>query len=205
MKFPTYPNLAQRVTFAAALLAMAGCSFLGKREHTHIGSLPPPATPVPPVPGAPGATPPPFPVQDKKFLNNAARIFAYERRLGAVARQYGNSDDARNLGSLMEAEMALAAVNLKALADARQQTLDSGGWGHGGAERLASQRGGDFDRKFYEEVKLSSPEAYGVFDEAFRVIADGGIKEFAKNWYPILRNYPREAIKLEMQRDKKHK
>jgi hypothetical protein len=124
-----------------------------QKHHTKMGA--PPGRAVTP---APGSTPPPFAAQDKKFLNTAALIFAYERRLGSLARQYGNSDEARNLGSLMETEMALAEESLKALAVSKQQKIDAGaGWGHGGLERLASQRGGDFDRKFYEEVKLVQP------------------------------------------------
>jgi hypothetical protein len=54
-------------------------------------------------------------------------------------------------------------------------------------------------------VKLSSPDGYGAFDQAFRTGVDVEIKDFAKNWYPVLRNYPREAIKLEMQLDRQRK
>jgi len=200
MKFPALPNLANCMILTTVLLAMAGCGWFPKSRHFKMGTPPPPVTP------APGSTPPPFAAQDKKFLDTASVIFAYERKLGSLARQYGNSDEARNLGSLMETEMALAGDNLNALAVSKLQKIDAvAGWGHGGLERLASQRGAGFDRKFYEEVKLSSPEAYGVFDEAFRAVVEPGIKEFAKNWYPVLRNYPREAIKLEMQLDKKRK
>jgi Domain of unknown function (DUF4142) len=200
MKSPAISNLANCMMLLAVLLAMAGCGLLAKGKRTKMGFLPPPATPVP------GATPPPFAAQDKKFLKTAAGVFAYERRVGSLARQYGNSDEARNLGNAMDLEMTLAAESLKALAASKLQPPDAGGgWGHGGAERLASQRGGDFDRKFYEELKQSGPEAYAAFDAAFREVVDETVKEFAKNWYPILRNYPREAIKLEKQLDKKRK
>ena len=200
MKFPAIPNLANCMIITAVLLTTAGCGILFNKTPTRIGTPPPVATP------APGSTPLPFAPQDKKFLNTASRIFAYERRLGALARQYGNSEEARNLGALMETEMGLAGTNLKVLADSKQQQIDGGaGWGHGGLERLTSQRGGDFDRRFYEEVKLSAPEAYGVFDEAFREVVDAGVKEFARNWYPVLRNYPREAIRLQIQLDKKRR
>jgi len=200
MKFPALLNHANCLILTTVLLTTAGCGLLAKGKRTKMGTPPPAATPVP------GATPPPFAAQDKQFLNDAARIFAYERRLGSLATQYGVSDDARNLGNLMETEMALAGENLKVLAASKQQPLDAAtGWGHGGLERLASQRGSDFDRRFCEEVKLSGPEGYGVFDEAFRKVVDANIKEFAKNWYPILRNYPREAVKLEMQLNKKRK
>jgi hypothetical protein len=178
MKFPVFPNLANVMMLAAALLATAGCGLFAKREPTRLGSMPPVATPVP------GATPPPLGASEKGFFNTAFRIIAYERKLGSLARQYGNSDDARNLGGLMETEMALAAENLKALAASKKlPQIDSGaGWGHGGSERLASQRGGEFDRKFYEEVKLSGKEAYGEFDQAFQAMVDIEVREFAKNW-----------------------
>jgi hypothetical protein len=200
MKFPAIPILAHRMILTAALLAVAGCGWLPKRERTTMGTPPPVATPVP------GSTPVPFAVGDKKILNTASHIFAFESRLGSLARQYGNSDDARNLGGLMESEMGLAAQDLKVLVKAKEQTIDTGeGWGYGGVERLASQKGGDFDRKFYEELKLSGPEAYGAFDQAFREAVDLGVKDFVRNWYPVLRNYPREAIKLEMKLNKKCK
>jgi hypothetical protein len=200
MKIPALLNHANCLTLTMALLTTAGCGLLAKGKRTAMGTPPPAATPVP------GSTPLPFAAQDKQFLNDASRIFAYERRLGSLATQYGVSDDARNLGNLMETEMALAGENLKVLAASKQQQADGGaGWGRGGLERLASQRGSDFDRRFYEEVKLSGPEGYGVFDEAFRKVVDANIKEFAKNWYPILRNYPREAIKLETQLARKRK
>ena len=200
MKSPAIPILANRLILTAVLLAVVGCGWLPKRERTRMGTPPPVATPVP------GSTPAPFAAEDKKILNTASHIFAYESRLGSLARQYGNSDDARNLGGLMESEMSLAAQDLKVLVKAKEQTIDTGeGWGYGGVERLASQKGGDFDRKFYEELKLSGPEAYGAFDQAFREAVDLGVKEFVRNWYPVLRNYPREAIKLEMKLNKKRK
>jgi hypothetical protein len=200
MKSPALPNLATCLILTAVLLATPGCGLFGKRRHTQMGTPPPTVTP------APGTTPPPFAAQDKKFLNTAFRFFAYERRLGSLARQYGNSDDARNLGNLMESEMGLAGESLKALALLKlQPTEASGGWGNGGLERLANQKGGEFDRKFYEEVKLSSPEGYAAFDTSFREVVDPAVKEFAKNWYPVLRNYPREAIRLEKKLDKKRK
>jgi predicted outer membrane protein len=199
MKFPALSILAHRMILTAVLLAMAGCGW-PKRQRTHFGTPPPPATPVP------GSTPPPFAAEDKKFFNTAYRVFVYERKLGSLGKQYANSDDARNLAGLMETEMGLAIQDLKTLVDSKKQTMDaSEGWGHSGLERLANQKGGDFDRKFYEEVKLSSSDAYIAFDQAFRVTVDAGVKEFAKNWYPILRNYPREAIRLETLLNKKHK
>ena len=102
--------------------------------------------------------------------------------------------------------MALAEENLKVLAISTKQQLDTrGGWGQGDPERLASKRGADFDREFYEEVKLSSSDGYRIFDQAFREIEDAQIREFAKNWYPIMRNYPRDAIRLEKELGKKRK
>jgi len=191
---------------ASALLITIGCGWAPKQHHHRVGAAPPVVTPPPAATPAPGSTPPPFPAKDKKFLDNAAGIFAYERAMGSIARQYGNSEEARNLGSLMETEMALAEENLKALAVSTKQPLDPRvGWGHGDPQRLASQRGADFDRKFYEEVKFSGSDGYRLFDHAFREVVTGGIKDFAKNWYPILRNYPREAIKLETQLEKKRK
>jgi Domain of unknown function (DUF4142) len=214
MKSPALPNLANCTILTIVLLTISGCGWVTKSHHHRVGAPPPmvaPApsgTPAPVVPLPPGVTPtpPPFPAKDKKFLNTAARIVNYERRLGSLARQYGNSDDARNLGGLMETEMALAEERLKALTVSKKQQIDSGaGWGHGGLEQLSSLKGGDFDRRFCEEVKASSPEGYGVFDQAFREVVDPDIKDFAKNWYPVLRNYPREALKLEKQLDKKKK
>jgi hypothetical protein len=164
-------------------------------------------TPAPtPMPLPPGATPLPPPPKDRIFLNAAFRIFAFERKLGSLARQYGNSDEARNLGAVMETEMALAEERLKTVPFSRQQKIDAGaGWGHGGLEQFSSLKGGDFDLRFYEEVKSSSPEGYGVFDKAFLEVTDPELREFAKNWYPVLRNYPREAIRLEIQLKKKRK
>jgi hypothetical protein len=206
MKSPALPNLVHCMILMTLLLTTAGCEWLPKRHRNRAGAAHPVAAPTPAATLPPGSTPPPMAARDKKFLNAASRIFAYERRLGALARQYGNSDDAQNLGNVMETEMALAGENLKALAVSKQQPIDAGAGGRpGGLEQLATQRGGDFDRKFYEEVKLSGPEGYGEFDRAFREVTDGEVKDFAKNWYPVLRNYPREAIKLEIQLSKKRK
>jgi predicted outer membrane protein len=191
-----------------ALLAAAGCGLIPRSHHHRVGAaLVAVAAPVAtPMPLPPGATPLPPPPQNRKFVNAASRILAYERKLGSLARQYGNSDEARNLGGVMETEMALAEERLKALAISREEKTDAGGgWGHGGLEQLSSLKGGDFDLRFYEVVKSSGPEGYGAFDRAFREVTDADLKEFAKNWYPVLRDYPREAIKLEAQLKKKRK
>jgi hypothetical protein len=202
------------------LLAAAGCKLIPRRDKSGIHNSPPVRTPTPPpvtpspmtpAPGSPSAargtpTPRPFPVQDQKFLDTASRIFAYQRKLGSLGKQYGNTDEARNLGSLMETEMALGGDNLKTLATYKKRQIGAGaGWGNGGLERLASERGEGFDRKFYEEVKQSGSESYAEFDRAFRAVTDSDVRDFARNWYPVLRNYPREAIKLELKLDKKHR
>ena len=195
MKSTLYPFSA--CVLAIAIFATAGCGILTRRSRTQVGKLPV-ATPDP------TATPVPFSIEDKKFLSTASQIFAYHRRLGALARQYGNSEAARGYGEQMEVEMGLAQDSLKVLADSKEQkiTNEMGAWGKGGLGRVDRPGSQGFDRAFYEELKRSGTQAYEVFDREFRAVVDGEVKEFVKRWYPVLRDFPREAIKEETQMDK---
>lgn len=196
MKFPAFPTLARCSLLALLTWATFGCAFLAKREHTQIGKPTPVPTPVPPVPGA---TPPPFPVEDRKFLTIASEAIAFHKRLGAMARQYGHSDEVRNLGADIEGQMNLAQEALKVLATTKTQPVGTevGNWGRGGLGRLARPGSEGFDHEFYEVLKQSGTLAFEDFDHFFRTMTDQQIKEFARNWYPIFRDYPRVAIKAE--------
>ena len=132
---------------------------------------------------------------DYNFLEKAARIDAEEVQVGKLAQEKGDSQAVRNFGERMIRDHSDNAAKLRSLASAKGATIpaEMAERENTTVQQLSGVSGPEFDRTFAQDMVQGHTDAIKEFQQAAESLSDPGVREYAKNTLPTLKEHLRMA------------
>jgi len=131
-----------------------------------------------------------------KFLVKATLINLDEIQLGQMAQKNATTEDAKEMGRMMEADHTKAQNELKSLAKQKSitipTTLDKDG--QDDYNKLNSKTGIDFDKEYCDMMVSGHKDAISLFEKDSAKATDPDIRQWAINTLPDLRKHRDHAI-----------
>ncbi len=126
-----------------------------------------------------------------KFLVKATLINLDEIQLGQMAQKNATTEDAKEMGRMMEADHTKAQNELKSLAQQKSitlpTTLDKDG--QDDYNKLNSKTGIDFDKEYCDMMVDGHKDAISLFEKDSAKATDPDIRQWAINTLPALRKH----------------
>jgi putative membrane protein len=135
---------------------------------------------------------------DAGFVEHAAHDSAAEIELGALAREKASDPAVRDYGDRLVRDHRTAGVELQALAARKGWQVPAQPDPQHAAtrDRLAGLSGGEFDRRFTEEMVKDHQKAISDFERAAQTANDPDLRDWAQKTLPVLREHQRIAQDL---------
>ena len=137
--------------------------------------------------------------QDSKFASEAASGGMTEVKLGQLAQENGSSNAVKEFGRRMETDHTKAGEELKQAASQSGISLPSGMSTEDQAtyNRLSKLHGAAFDRAYAQAMVKDHEKDVAAFEKESRTGQDQGVKTFAEQTLPTLKEHLRLAREME--------